>query len=238
MTNKSFPNLRLVYKPQVDAKYAVRFLTSRRKYAKFLHRFFPPQLHFIFNKNFSNKEREKIISGYVKGYYRRNHNDIAMHFLTTKKDWRKTKDKYFTLVDKLFNNRPWPKGKYVGVGTIFWCYPRFISEKTFLFPLNTKIPHYANKVIGHEMLHFIFFDYIQQKYGLRENSRIRGKESNYVWKVSEAFNNVVEGWTPYYKLFNSIPPRPYPETMNIYKKMKKQWEYSHSVDQLLDKVFI
>ena len=113
-------------------------------------------------------------------------------------------------------------------------YPRSISKKTFFFPLNHKIEHYANKVIAHKMLHFMFFDYVEKKYELGEKSKIPGKETNYLWKVSEAFNSVIQGWALYQELFDSRP-NPYPEVVEIYEEMNEQWEKNQNVDTLLNK---
>jgi hypothetical protein len=47
------------------------------------------------------------------------------------------------------------------------------------------------------MLHFMFFDFIRARYGLEEESKIEGRDPDHVWKVSEAFNVVIEHWKPY-----------------------------------------
>ncbi len=80
----------------------------------------------------------------------------------------------------------------------------------------------------------MFFDYIYKKYGLSEKSKIPGKEPSYLWKVSEAFNSVIQGWGPYKALFDSNP-NPYPEVAEVYEKMNEQWEKIQNIDSLLNK---
>lgn len=129
--------------------------------------------------------------------------------------------------------------QYIGIGTIFYCYPRFVSEKTFLFPItklnsNSKIS--ASSVTAHELLHFIFFDYIEKTYGITGDSSKTKMDKNYAWQVSEAFNSIIEGWEPYQKIFDS-KSHPYPEALAVYKKMKKNWDTYHDVDVMLKNIF-
>lgn len=235
--NTRFPEVKFVFDQDHDADAAIGFIHNEKFINRswFLKKFFPPHLHFMLGKNFSDSERRKIIRSYTSESYNRNKNNFKKSFPGLKSDWNAVKGDYFELVTRLFKNHPWPKGKYVGFSTIFWCYPRFISKKIFFVPIKHSIPHHANAVIAHEMLHFMFFDYVEKRYGMDEHAKIPGREPNYLWKASEAFNSVIEGWKPYQKIFNS-QPKPYPETMIIYKKMEKQWRRKQDVDALLDSV--
>lgn len=236
MATNGLPEIDFIYDPGADADCAVSFLDKYKSEAgaNFLKGFFPEELHLVIGNTLPNEEKERVIRDYVGDYYEQNERSLKDRFELIKSDWENIKNKYFVLVVQLFNNHQWPDGKYIGLGTIFYRYPRFIAKKTFLFPLNHKLEHYANKVIAHEMLHFMFFDYVYRKYGLSEKSKVPGKEPNYLWKVSEAFDSVIQGWGPYQELFDSNP-NPYPEVAEVYEKMNEQWGKNQNVDALLNK---
>jgi len=229
MNKTKYPKVKFVRDRKIDLKYAINFTNSRDDFKKM---FFGDVFYAVFNGSFSKKERDKIITNYVTTYYKLNAKKISQRYGLAQLGWKNKEKQYFTLIDKLFKNHPWPNGKYVGYGTIFWCYPRFVQNKEFLFPLNHRISDYSDKVTAHELLHFMFFDYLEKNYGLTENSWIKGKEPNYIWKVSEALNSVIEGWKPYQKIFNSIA-RPYPETKKIYEKIRKMWNKTQDIDIVL-----
>lgn len=234
---EAHPKIKFVLSKRHEISAAIGFIRDRKgtRAIRFLKKFLPVHLHFLLANNFSDKERGKIIKSYVADFYKYEGNKFKTNLKTIESDWKSVEGRYFRLVDRLFNRHPWPKGKYIGWATIFWCYPRFISEKTFFLPTDHRTPRYANGVIAHEMLHFMFFDYVERKYGLGEHAKIRGEESNYLWKVSEAFNSVIEGWPPYQKLFNTTS-KPYPETISVFKKMDAQWKRKQDVDALLKRI--
>ncbi|MFH1533536.1 MAG: hypothetical protein ABID64_01240 [Nitrospirota bacterium] len=112
-------------------------------------------------------------------------------------------------------------------------FPRYVKQKIFFFPHQHRITRFSNKVIAHEMLHFIFFDYLEKKFNLKEHSKIKNKPDDYIWKVSEVFNNAIEDWKPYNELFKE-DPKPYPGTEKMFSKMKKQWQEKQDIDWLLE----
>ena len=236
MEKNSSPKINFIYNPDADADYAISFAGKPKSNMadRFLKKFFPKELYFVIESKLLDKEKSKIIRNYVSDYYGQNESSLKDKFESIKSDWENIKNKYFALVTQLFNGNKWPDGEYIGLGTIFYRYPRFITKKIFFFPLNHKIERYANKVIAHEMLHFMFFDYIYKKYGLSEKSKIPGKEPFYLWKVSEAFNSVIQDWGPYKTLLDSNS-NPYPEVAEVYEKMNEQWGEAQDVDALLDK---
>lgn len=137
------------------------------------------------------------------------------------------------MVNKIFKNHPWPKGKYIGYVSAFLMYPRNIREKTFFFPFSHSTPKFSNIIIAHELLHFIFFDYIK-KHGYKE-SKTHNKKAEYIWQISEVFNAVIENWDPYYKIFKvkDLKQKPY-TGQKYFQKMEKQWRENQNIDQLLE----
>jgi len=232
------PKIKFTIDIKEDTENAIDFV--RRHAAdtkldkKFLKWFLPEEVQYILNSKFSKKEKEKILINYTESIYNLRQKEIKDGFEKVKKDWGKVEKDYFKIVDRVFNKYPWPKGDYIGFASIFNMYPRNIIKKTFYFPYIHNISYYANKVIAHEMLHFIFFDYINKHYKLKEDFEFKNKTKRYLWEVSEVFNNVIENWEPYKQILKTNF-RLYPGTEKMFKKMQSQWQKKQDIDWLLDK---
>lgn len=233
-----YPKIKFKVDLKADTNNCISFLKHNRskQYKQFAEWFLPLDLRYILDKKISAKKREKIIKKYTEKNFNDKNKQEAIINGTNQavKEWEKIEAAYFRLISRIFKNHPWPKGNYRGFASIFNMYPRYINQKIFFFPYTHKIPKYANKVIAHEMLHFIFFDYIHERYGLRERSKIKNRPDNFVWQVSETFNNVMENWKPYNMVMKD-KGEPYPGTEKIFKLMTKQWQEKQDVDWLLDK---
>jgi len=228
------PNLKLIINIKKEIGSAQGFI----KYSDYVDRFLPLNFQYILSKKFSPAERNKMIEEYTKHIHNLYKKEIEKGVTETKKRWAKIEGKFYRLVNNIFQGYPWPKGKYTGYASIYHMYPRYIKEKTFFFPYkqNKLDPRLT---IAHEMLHFIFFDYIKNKYGIEERTKIKSKEPKYVWKISETFNVVIENWQPYMKLFGRKEKRiPYHQGYKkMFKEMTKQWAKEQNIDKLLDKYF-
>jgi len=227
-----YPKIKLVDNPKQDAQLGVNFIKLHKGSSrKHLSRFLPDELLDVLDKNIPAKIRDRRVRLYALRRHRTDHAKISRNLREIKKDWKRVEGKYFRLVDKIFKKHPWPPGKYVGYTTVFWMYPRNISDKTFYFPYRHRKAHFANKTIAHEALHFIFFEYVKEIYGIDWK-----KEKSYgrLWKLSEAFNTAMENWTPYKKLF-IYGGTPYSGTEEMTKKISKQWSRQKDIDKLLDK---
>ncbi|MEK7582091.1 MAG: hypothetical protein AAB488_02070 [Patescibacteria group bacterium] len=234
------PEVLLKIDKKADIKNALLFIKYNPKdNLRFIRWFLPKKLHHILDKRYSQKERNKIIKKYTNDIFSKREEEIKEATIKSQADWKLVKKRYFNLINKIFKKHPWPKGKYTGFTSVFCMYPRDIKEKTFSFPFFHATPRFSNIVIAHELLHFIFFDYIKNKYGLQENSKINSKKNNYVWQISEVFNSVIENWEPYYKIFKikTLKQKPY-TGREYFLQMKKQWEKKQDIDYLLDQWFI
>lgn len=231
---KKYPKLLLQVNVEKDIENALDFLTYEKD-RWFLERFFRGDVAFVLSKKFSKKDQKKIVEEYAKNFYVEHKKDIREGCTLVRRDWKKIEKEYFILVDKIFDGHPWPAGGYTGVASIFKMYPRWIEEKTFFFPNEQEEVAFTKRVIAHEMLHFIFFDFIFSKYGLREHSKIKGKENDYIWKISEVFNVVMENWKPYVDIVGKdTGSKPYPGQEKMYVKMRQQWAKNQDVNWLLD----
>lgn len=227
-------NPKLILKADVyaDTENAKNFINSD---PEFIGWFLPEDLQYLLKNKVKKQKIEKISKEYAKKIFKDKNLEIKNNLKKAQYEWKSIENDYFKIVSKIFKNHPYPKGKYTGFASIFTMYPRHIHLKTFFFPgiIYSKKTPPIKTVIGHEMLHFIFFDYINRKYGLKTDSQIKGKEKDYLWKVSETFNSVIESWNPYYKIFNYKTP-PYASKI-FYKKMRPQWIKDPDIDKLLDK---
>lgn len=232
-----YPKLSLVLDIEKDIENAVGFLTYEKN-PQFLGWFFSRRdIRALLEGASSMKEKKGIIPEYTKRYFAEHGSEIKRGLRDAIRDWKKIEKGYYALADVIFAGHPWPKGEYTGAVSIYTMYPRWIETRTFFFPYVHRKPQFANRVIAHEMLHFMFFDYIFRRYGLREQSKIKGREADYVWKVSEAFNTMIERWQPYKNVIGYDGGKPYPGQEEMYKKMRRQWAKKQDVAWLLDQWF-
>lgn len=209
-----------------DAKY--RNLIQEMKWAFYNPH---PKLKVLKNKKLPEKEKGKIIQTYVSDYYRRYLTEIQKNTFIIKKQWGKFEGRFFRLVDKLFKNHFWPRGKYIAYPTIWGMYPRDIKNKVFWFPFKHKIKNYPLVVIAHELLHFIFYDYLYKHFTKYKRERYNFK----IWKISEAFNIIIQNSPEWIKVFKTRC-KPYPEHKKLIQKMKKIWRQKKDIDYLLKKI--
>ena len=189
-----------------------------------------PELKILEKK--SKEEREELIEKFVKDFYKTHANEIKKGTKETEKRWRKVESKYFKLVDKIFPNYPWPKGKYIAYTSIWNMFPYNRKDKFFQFPYKHKKPNFALTVIAHEMLHFIFYDYVEQKLGQKE--RIDGKFNMKLWNLAESFNYIIMSSKPWVSVFK-IKTLPYPQHEKLVPKLIKIEKESKNIDEFLEK---
>lgn len=142
-------------------------------------------------------ENINSVKNFINQEYEKNIDLMKVNMESREKAWENKKEKYFKLVDDLFEDKYWPKGKYIAYSTIWGIYPKFLDEKSFQIPVIRMDDNYAVSVIAHEMLHFIFYEYFlknYQDYNMEDNSF-------FIWNVSEAFNEVVQNHPRWLKEF-------------------------------------
>jgi len=181
-----------------------------------------PELRVIKQKNISRKDKIKIISKFINQRYKENSNKIRSQIPKIQKDWKKVEKKFFGLTDKIFNNYSWPKGKYIAYFTIWGMYPRFLDNKTFQIPYEHKNKKYIPIVIAHEMLHFIFYDYLYKNF-----PKFKKQEYNLkLWNLSEAFNVIIQNSSDWIKVFKE-ETKSYPEHKKLISDLRKKWKKSN-----------
>ncbi|HCC04922.1 TPA: hypothetical protein DEP58_01285 [Patescibacteria group bacterium] len=224
------PKVQLIVDVKKDIENAQWFVQD----GEFVEWFLPKDFQYILSKKFSTPEKNKIITEYTKYVHTEKQKDIQKGVEQVKEQWAKTESNFYELVDTLFKGHVWPKGKYIGYASVYLMFPRNLKEKTFYFP-HAQTPIDPVSTIAHEMLHFIFFDYIQKKYGIKESDVLKGKNKRYVWQVSETFNTMIENWSPYKNIFSyNKKIRPYPGCEEMLACMSKQWRRNQCIETLLD----
>ena len=187
-----------------------------------------PKLKILKQNNLSFLTKKSIVKKYIDDYYRENLAGFKKDILIAKKDWQNKEKSFFNLTDIVFKNYPWPKGKYIAYPTIWGMYPRYLEDKTFQFPYYHKKKNFIPVVIAHEMLHFIFYDYLYRFFP-------KYKESKYnfqVWNISEAFNILIQNSEEWVEVFNQRAV-PYPEHKNLIQQMQKIFNKKQDVNYLL-----
>ncbi len=190
-----------------------------------------PKLKVLKNKNLSNKEKRKILRNYLNNYYKKHLVKIKKNTLLIQKQWGRQEKSFFGLVDKIFRNYPWPKGRYIAYPTIWGMYPRDIKNKVFWFPFEHKMKNYPLVVIAHEMLHFIFYDYFYRNFPKYKKQRYAFK----IWTISEIFNAIVQNQKEWVETFRQ-KSMTYPEHKKKIKIIKNKLRKNWNIEDFLGKI--
>ena len=157
-------------------------------------------------------------TSFYKNYVDRMYAEKGEALIDTKKDlqksWGLVEQEFLDETAKIFNNHPWPKGSYTGFLSIFNCNPRFLEEKTF--QIYYKHPEGLVYVCAHEMLHFMFYDYLEKNPDLVKNI----SESS-IWDLSEIFNIILLERPEFVGITGNDNPRPYTEHEKLLSDFRK-----------------
>lgn len=174
------------------------------------------------------EEAKRKVNMYIDDLYLKNKDGIKKTVAQMQKDWREIEDEFFEITNHVFKNLPWPKGEYIAYFSISPPCPRYLYNKTFSV-VYTKDGRWK-KIVAHEMLHFMFYEYIRKKYMPNLKNTIE-KEMNIqlektfifpLWDISEIFNAIVMNEGGFQKLL-PYPSEPYPKHKEAYKKLQKIW---------------
>lgn len=229
---KIYPKLRFIISKQKELNTYLAFLDEskyRDNPREMNWGFYDPhpKLKILKDKNLSLSQIKKIIKEYIDNYYLKNISKIKKNLEKEKNNWKKLEKDFYYLTDKIFKNHKWPRGRYIAYPTIWGIYPRFLEDKTFQIPIEHRLRGYVQTTIAHEMLHFIFYDYIYKKYPKLKNH----KYDDDLWNISEAFNVIIQNSPEWLKVFNQ-KTMSYPEHKDLIKKFKGIWK---DVDEDIDK---
>jgi len=177
------------------------------------------------------KAKEKFLKNYVIDHYKFRNILIKERVKETEERWKKVEQKFFSLVNGLFQKHPWPRGNYKAFVTIWSIFPRDIRKKTFQFPYKGEGFKKVEAIIAHEMLHFIFYDYL-----FRYFPKYKKFQYSYsVWVLSEAFNEAIMTESEWKKIFPLRLPF-YQETAIVRKKIRELRKNKKTVKEILEKL--
>ncbi len=222
--------------------YPTIVFSAKKKYDKEFFKHFSkpdwairPELQFLLHKDFRNT-REKFLFAYVDNYFTIYEKRIADNVKQVRLRWESVSKYFYSEVALMFKGFPWPKGNYRAYSSIWRMYPRDIRKKTFAFPAEDNRTDFAMKVIAHEMLHFITYDYLEKKYKLRP-SEVSSKE-NIFWQFTENLNVLIENQRKWARFTKNRRSKSYPECKKLYLAMERIWDSNNDIDNLILKTLI
>jgi hypothetical protein len=220
--------LRFYLNKELDERIAEEFLNIQRGGIDFgegiikIH----PKLKLAWSLK-DNSQRKKFIHTYFDNYYQTHKIEMLRKIESVRKAWRKQENEYITITEDFFDGFRFPKGKYIAYASIINCNPRFLESKTFQFFYKKPLADIIY-TIGHELLHFIFFDFLKKNF----KKEIKALSKNQLWDLSEIFNVIVLKSSRYRHIINQKFIIPYPnhryhlrQFEKIYKKFPNAKEF-------------
>lgn len=186
-----------------------------------------PQLKYV--KSLKNiTQRKKAIHVYFNNYYRI-HGTAMLHKIESVQNvWRKQEQKYIAITKDFFGGFRFSKGRYIAYTSIINCNPRFLEPKTFQFFYKKSLAN-AIYTITHELLHFIFFDFIENKL----KKEIKHLSEDQLWGLSEIFNVVVLKSPRYRHIVNQKFVIPYPNHRRYIRQFEKAYKSSQNAEEFI-----
>lgn len=174
-----------------------------------------------------NKDSKNLFfKNYVDQLYIDNEIKLVDIKEKTQKSWDLIEGIFLEKVQNLFDGHSWPDGAYVGFLSLFNCNPRFLDNKTF--QVYYKHPEGLVYVSAHEMLHFMFYDYLEKNPDLTKNV-----SESVVWDLSEIFNVVVLERPEFVEIIGNSRPRPYEKHETQITKFRELIKNSENIDSFI-----
>ena len=164
--------------------------------------------------NLNKTEKTSFYKSYVDGVYAEKEEELINTKKDLQKSWDLVEQRFLDETAKIFNNHPWPKGFYTGFLSIFNCNPRFLDEKNF--QVYYKHPEGLTYACAHEMLHFMFYDYLEKNPDL-----VKNVDESFVWDLSEIFNVLVLEKPEFVRITGNSNPRPYTKHKKLLSDFRK-----------------
>lgn len=152
---------------------------------------------------------------FVQNYYKRNEKELNNAVNKMALDWGSVEKEFYEASDAVFKNYPWPDGLYVCYISIFNCNPRYLENKTFQVFYKNSVG--VKTIAAHELLHFIFYDYVEKI----ENDFYRKVGKDEIWRLSESFD-VLALENSFFKTFAPKIPGGYTEILELNDKLRQK----------------
>lgn len=218
-----FPKLKFSYLKKKDLEIFSGFLKTNKYFnvnADLEIGFY--KLYPELKKAESNDEKLNLAKKLIDEKFKKNKKIIIKEIKNIEKQWQKIAPWFYQKCDQIFEDHSWPKGKYIAYTTIWGIYPRFIENKTFAFPYKHKLKNYPLIVVAHEMLHFIFYDYLFKNYPKYKHKKCEEE----IWQMSEIFNALIQNsnrWQTKFKQKVIIYSKLKPKIIRMKKMLPKNF---------------
>jgi len=228
VAKQNFPKLRFCLNKTLDKKIGFVFWEHKRAGIDFGSRILSLHPQLAKAKNFSYKQRQLIIDKYVDEYYRYKKKQLNSAIQKAENQWQKIEKQFFLAVSMIFNH-PWPKGNYIGFLSIFDCNPRFLETKTFQFFWQHHRGYLA--VISHEMIHFLFYDYLEKHFP--QSKKIPKQK---IWALSEITNCFILNSHFFKNFISQNSGSLYPDLKELANKLLPIWKTSKNFKIFLSSI--
>lgn len=221
--------LRFCTNKQLDEIMVEQFLHEQGGGIDFGKRIIKLHPKLKLTKSLENVEqKKKIIHLYIYKYYHNHKEEINYSIKNLQKAWNKKEKEFVIETEKFFSNFRFPEGKYIAYASIVDCNPRFLDSKTFQVFYKKKLAD-AIHTIAHELLHFIFFDFVEKKL----KSEIKSLTEEQLWDLSEIFNVVVLGSAQYQNIVDKKYILSYPSHKPLLSQFGKAYKDSCNAEEFI-----
>ena len=222
--------LRFYLNKELDERMAEQFLDERSGGIDFgrgiikIH----PQLKSA--RSLDSAQRKKAIRVYFDRHYHAYEAAIRRSIEHLRRAWREREKEYIAVTENFFGGFQFPKGKYFAYASIIDCNPRFLESKTFQFFYRKSVAN-AVHTIAHELLHFIFFDFVEKKL----KKEIKQLSEDQLWDLSEIYNVVTLASPRYSHIINKKFVMPYPDHRHYIRQFEKIYKNSQNAEEFIKK---
>ncbi len=216
-----YPVIKFIFDQKLDQDLAWEFYSR----PKFGGRDFWKERALVHHPNLarmdSAKNPKEFLNRYISEFYSSRSDEIKKLSKKTTQHFNKKQVDFFLAATHIFKNHPWPKKEFAGCFSIFDFCPRFLDWGGFQVFIYDK-PNLQLFTIFHEMLHFIFYDFAQQK--LPKIFKKMETEKGKFWDLAEVFNAVIQSSNDFIKLHGQIKNIGYPDHESLILQGKGLWE--------------
>lgn len=226
-------NIKVNYKlnKKLDKKMAAEFTQEPDFSERILE--LHPKLKKV-KKAENEEKKERIINDYFDMFYEKNSQKLKQARKNFKKEWSRVEEDFIEKTKELFGgDYQFPPGKYLGYISAINCNPRFLENKTF--QIYFQHPQGVGYVTAHELLHFVFYDYTQDKFP--EFFEDRDPNKGIYWDLAEIFNDVVLALDDFRTIHGQEDISVYPKHEKYLEEFTKLWEKTEDIDGFIEEGF-
>lgn len=178
----------------------------------------------VYIRKLNPEKKKRFIRQYIEKEYKKL--DLKKNKQKIEKDWSKIEKSFFRDAERLFDSHKWPSKEYFAYLSILSSYPRYLEQNKFFIPKDNKRKS-VRYVIIHELLHFLYYDFLNAKFKRKLKDMPR-------WHFSEIINALLMGERPLTKYYKEIS-KPYPLHRIHCRHLKKDFKNRKSMEEFFNK---